>query len=147
MEIKLLNNLRIKKAKAILVELFKIDIFYLENNTNRKRNVIEARRFLIYYMNRELLIPYLRVKDYIKNLHHCTALHHCRKLEELLPQERGLREKYHKFYVLANDFDTLSVLLKLKRDKVKYYNSHIKAINNQLKEERNENNSKSPENI
>ena len=143
MEIKPLNDLRIKKAKKILVELFNIDIFYLENNTNRKSHIIEARRFLIYYMNRELLIPYNRIKDYIKNLHHCTALHHCKKLEELFPQERWLREKYHKFYILANDFDMLAVLLKLKRDKVNYYNSEIKAINKQLKEKRHENNSKS----
>ena len=34
---------RIEKAREILSEMFNIDRFYLENNTCRKMNVIDAR--------------------------------------------------------------------------------------------------------
>ena len=134
---------RIEKAKKVLLELFDVDIYFLENNTNRKREVIEARRFLIYYLNRELKIPYNRLQDYIKGLHHATAIYQCRRLEELIQIEKPLRNTYNKFLVLANDFDVLETLLTIKRQQANYLNREIYALNNNLKEKRNENNSKS----
>lgn len=134
---------RIEKAKKVLLELFDVDIYFLENNTNRKREVIEARRFLIYYLNRELKIPYNRLQDHIKGLHHATGIYQCRKLEELIKIEKPLRNTYNKFLVLANDFDVLETLLTIKRQQANYLNREIYALNNNLKEKRNENNSKS----
>ena len=134
---------RIEKAKKVLLELFDVDIYFLENNTNRKREVIEARRFLIYYLNRQLKIPYQHLKKYIKGLHHATAIYQCRKLEDLLKTEKPLRNTYNKFLVLANDFDVLETLLTIKRQQANYLNREIYALNNNLKEKRNENNSKS----
>tara|TARA_R100000656_G_scaffold124102_1_gene101546 strand:+ start:213 stop:686 length:474 start_codon:yes stop_codon:yes gene_type:complete len=134
---------RIEKAKQVLLELFDVDIFFLENNTNRKREVIEARRFLIYYLNRQLKIPYHHLKKHIKGLHHATAIYQCRRLEELIKIEKPLRNTYNKFLVLANDFDVLETLLTIKRQQANYLNREIYALNNNLKEKRNENNSKS----
>ena len=134
---------RIEKAKKVLLELFDVDIYFLENNTNRKREVIEARRFLIYYLNRQLQIPYNRLQDHIKGLHHATAIYQCRRLEELIKIEKPLRNTYNKFLVLANDFDVLETLLTIKRQQANYLNREIYALNNNLKEKRNENNSKS----
>jgi len=135
METTELNIIRIEKAKIILSKMFKLKKYYLENNINRKHNIVEARRFLIYYMKRELYIPYNRIKDYIKGTHHATAIHHCHKLDELmqLKSEKKLREKYSKFLVLANNLDVLEELLIIKRDQTKFLNSEIEEINNQIK--------------
>ena len=137
---------RIDRAKNILSHMFDVDKFYLENNTCRKRNVIDARRFLVYYMNRELEIPYNRLQDYIKGMHHATGIHLCRTFEDFTigrTADVEMRNNYHKFIVLANDFDILETMLKIKRGQAKHLNQEIKEINNQIKEKRNENNSES----
>ena len=137
---------RIDKARQILSEMFDVDRFYLENNTCRKRNVIDARRFLVYYMNRELQIPYMRLKDYIKGMHHATGIHLCRTFENFTigkTANKKMRNQYHKFIVLANDFDVLQSLMQIKRSQARYLNTELKEINNQIKEKRDANNSKS----
>lgn len=137
---------RIEKARQILSEMFNIDRFYLENNTCRKRNVIDARRFLVYYMNRELQIPYMRLKDYIKGMHHSTGIHLCKTFEQMTigrAANRKMRNQYHKFIVLANDFDVLQTLMQIKRSQARYLNTELREINNQIKQRKNENNSKS----
>ncbi len=138
---------RIRKAKEVLLELFDVELCYLENNTNRKKEVIEARRFFIYYLNVELKIPYNRLKDYIKGLHHSTAMYQCKKLEDLLKIEKPLRNKYNKFLVLANDFDVLDTLLKIKRKQADYLNMEIRDLNTNLKNKLYENISKSKRNF
>ena len=137
---------RIEKAREILSEMFNIDRFYLENNTCRKRNVIDARRFLVYYINRELKIPYMRLKDHIIGMHHSTGIHLCKTFEQMTigrAANRKMRNQYHKFIVLANDFDVLQTLMQIKRSQARYLNTELREINNQIKEKRNENNSKS----
>jgi len=142
----LFKIVRIDKARNILSHMFDVDKYYLENNTCRKRNVVDARRFLVYYMNRELEIPYMRLKDYIKGMHHATGIHLCRTFENFTigkAANRELRNKYHKFIVLANDFDVLETMLKIKRGQARYLNTELREINNQIKQRKNENNSKS----
>tara|TARA_Y100000114_G_scaffold150633_1_gene166354 strand:- start:284 stop:730 length:447 start_codon:yes stop_codon:yes gene_type:complete len=137
---------RLDRARNILCQMFNVDKYYLENNTCRKRNVIDARRFLVYYMNRELEIPYNRLQDYIKGMHHATGIHLCRTFEDFTigrTADVEMRNNYHKFIVLANDFDILETMLKIKRGQAKHLNQEIKEINNQIKEKRNENNSES----
>lgn len=137
---------RIDKARQILSEMFNVDRFYLENNTCRKRNVIDARRFLVYYMNRELEIPYNRLQDYIKGMHHATGIHLCRTFEDITigrTANKEMRNKYHKFIVLANDFDVLETLMQIKRSQARYLNTELKEINNQIKQRKYENNSES----
>ena len=139
---KMLKEERIEKAKDILCKLFKIDIFYLENNTCRKREIIEARRFFIYYLRDELDITYAGISDYVKGLHHSTAIHHCKKFKELIKDEKPLRNKYHKFIITANDFDVLNTLLSIKRTQAKYLNRELRDLNSLLTEKRWEENVK-----
>ena len=94
----LFKIVRIDKARNILSHMFGVDKYYLENNTCRKRNVVDARRFLVYYMNRELEIPYMRLKDYIKGMHHATGIHLCRTFENFTigkAANREMRNNYH----------------------------------------------------
>ena len=142
MDRKILKEERIEKAMGILCQMFKVDKFYLENNTCRKRNVIDARRFFIYYLRNEIIMPYHRIKDYVKGLHHATAIYQCKKLGELLQYEKTLRNKYHKFIVMANDFDVLTTLLSIKRTQAKYLNRELRELNSLLTEKRGEEQSK-----
>ena len=142
MEKKILKKERIEKAKEILCEIFKIDKIYLENNTCRKKDVIEARRFFIYYLRDELEITYAAISNHIKGLHHSTAIYHCKKFEDLLRYEKPLRNKYHKFIVMANDFDDLTVLLSIKKQQALYLNKELKELNNLFTKKRWEEQSK-----
>ena len=142
MDKKLLRDERIEKAKEILSEIFNVDKFYLENNTCRKRNIIDARRFFIYYLRNEIIMPYDKIKDYIKGLHHATAIYQCKKFRELLQYEKPLRNKYHKFIITANDFDVLNTLLSIKRTQAKYLNRELRDLNSLLTEKRGEENVK-----
>tara|TARA_R110002020_G_scaffold1629_6_gene7355 strand:+ start:2399 stop:2851 length:453 start_codon:yes stop_codon:yes gene_type:complete len=136
MERKILNKERIEKAKEILCQMFKVNKTYLENNTCRKKNVMEARRFFIYYIRNELYITYSGISNFIEGLHHSTAIYHCRKFEDLLKYEKPLRDKYHKFIVLANDFDVLATLLSIKRTQCQYLNLELKELNGLLTQKR-----------
>ena len=136
MEKKILKKERIEKAKEILCEIFKVDKFYLENNTCRKREVIEARRFFIYYLRTELYITYSGISNYVEGLHHSTAIYHCRKFKDLLKYEKTLRDKYHKFIVMANDFDVLATLLSIKRTQCQHLSIELKELNGLLTQKR-----------
>ena len=143
----LLLNKRIIKARESLCEIFNVKAKFLRRNINRKKNVIDARRFLVYYMYNELQIKYNHIKKYIAGMHHSTAIYQCKKLEDLLQVEKPLRKKYNEFITKSNEFDILSILLEGKRHQARQINNDIKQINNQIKEQTNENNSKSSKNI
>ena len=134
---------RINRAKEILMEMFKVDKFYLENNTYRKRNVIDARRFLVYYMYNELGIKYNHIKNYIIGMHHATAIYLCRSFDDLTKFDKNYLNQYHKFFVLANDIEVINTLITIKREQSKFLSMELKELTNQIKEKRNENNSKS----
>ena len=143
----MLLNKRIIQARESLCKIFNIKAKFLKKNICRKRDVIDARRFLVYYMYNELGIKYYHIKKYITGLHHATAIYQCRKLEDLLQVEKPLRKKYNEFITKSNDFDILSVLLKSKRNQARQINNDIKQINNQIKEQKHENYCKSTEKI
>ncbi|MBC8265443.1 MAG: hypothetical protein H8E84_00580 [Flavobacteriales bacterium] len=134
-----IKEVRIARAKEVLCKMFDVEMVYLENNTNRKSNIMEARRFLIYYLRNEIGITYHGMKIYIKSLHHSTAIHHCIKMDELMDVEKGLKRQYNEFVIESNELDMLNVMLNAKRDVAKAIMKEIKGINNQIKEKRNEN--------
>jgi len=135
---KLLLNKRIIRARQSLCKMFNIKAKYLTHNTNRKRNVIEARRFLTYYMYNDLGIKYYHMKKYIIGMHHATAINQCRKLENLLQFEKPLRKKYNTFISESNDLDELGILLKGKRAEAVRIKNDINEIYNNIKLKRNE---------
>jgi len=135
---RLLLNKRIIRARESLCKMFNIKVKYLTHNTNRKRNVIEARRFLTYYMYNDLGIKYYHMKKYIIGMHHATAISQCRKLENLLQFEKPLRKKYNTFISESNDLDVLNILLKGKRAEAVRIKNDINEIYNNIKLKRNE---------
>lgn len=88
----------ILKAKLILADMFGINLSHFETHTTRKRNVIEARRFLIYFLRDELGLAYHKIIDYVPAIsNHATAIHHHKNLTEYMKNEVELDCKYQKF--------------------------------------------------
>ena len=100
----------ILKAKLILAQMFGIGVSHFEKHKSRKKNVIEARRFLIYFLRKELKITFVEICQYIPALtNHATAIHHYKRMKELLSVEAPILRKYEEFkHTLLSD-ETLSI--------------------------------------
>ena len=139
----MLLNKRMIMARKTLCKIFNIKTKFLRKNINRKRDVIDARRFLVYYMYNELGIRYSHMNRYIIGMHHSTAIYQCNKLEDLLEMEKPLRKKYTKFISDSNNFDVLKTLIEIKKEEANHIKREIYALTNNLKEKGNENHSTS----
>ena len=87
------------RAKVILSEMFKINICHFEKHISRKVNVIEARRFLIFFLREEMEITYEEILRYcpaIKN--HATAIYHFNTLSNYILVEPSTKKKYDLFH-------------------------------------------------
>jgi len=88
----------VKMAKLKLCEKFNVKMEDFEKKTSRKANVIEARRFLIYFLVRDLEVRPSHVKWFIPSLqNHATALHHLKKMEHFMLNEIGKADEYLDF--------------------------------------------------
>ena len=89
----------IEMAKCTLSEIFQIKREDIDIRT-RSREVVEARRFLIYFMIMELGIKFSFVPKYLKSIRsHASAMHHYYKMLDLinLNHEKKLRSDYENF--------------------------------------------------
>ena len=89
----------IEMAKCTLSEMFQYKRDDIDIRT-RKRKVVEARRFLIYFMIMELGIKFSFVPKYLKSIRsHASAMHHYYKMMDLLnmKHEKKLRSDYDNF--------------------------------------------------
>tara|TARA_R110000823_G_scaffold17068_7_gene54322 strand:+ start:374 stop:763 length:390 start_codon:yes stop_codon:yes gene_type:complete len=94
----------ILRAKLILANLFNINIIHFEKHTTRKVDVIEARRFLVYFLRDEVGMTYKKIVEAIPALtNHATAIHHYKKLKEYMDVYPDLCNKYHKFRLAIID--------------------------------------------
>ena len=85
-------------AKCVLAKMFGIDMEHFEIHTSRKSNVVEARRFLIYFLTHELQVKYDHVRRYIPSLtNHATAMHHYSKHCFMLGRYSTTRKLYREF--------------------------------------------------
>ena len=78
--------------------MFDIHIKNFEVNVTRTTNVIEARRYLCYFLVDELGIQYNKVSKYIPAItNHATAIHHCKKFKDYLMVEMPTLRNYETF--------------------------------------------------
>lgn len=83
----------IEIAKCTLTDLFNISREDLDRRS-RRREVIEARRFLIYFMVNELGIKFAYVAKHLKSIRsHATAMHHYYKLGDLMSMKHEEKTK------------------------------------------------------
>ena len=88
----------ILKAKLILADMFGINLSHFETHTTRRIDVIEARRFLVYFLRDELALTYNKIIKFVPAIsNHATAIHHYKKLEGYMQNETDLEAKYQKF--------------------------------------------------
>lgn len=88
----------IEIAKVTLADYFNINKNEFETGRCRKRPIVEAKRFLIYFMVNELGVKFLYVSDYMPSLKsHATAMHHFYRMIELMEVEDDTQQKYANF--------------------------------------------------
>ena len=88
----------IQMAKSVLADIFQINTMHFETHVTRTSNVIEARRFLIYYLFTECGIKHLHMKQFVPALkNHATSIHHYKKMKELMEIEQPTELAYENF--------------------------------------------------
>lgn len=105
----------ILKAKCILADMFDCNVNIFQTNYTRAKNVVEARRFLTYFLYNELDIKYTDIPRYIPAItNHATAIHHCRKLEWYMDKEQSTQRYYIQFKEMLLADDCVSVEKEIK---------------------------------
>ena len=90
----------IQRAKLLLAEHFKINVIHFDKRLSRERAVVEARRFIVYFLRNELEFTYIEIVNSLGSItNHATAIHHYRRMKELLEIEKPIRNYYAKFIV------------------------------------------------
>tara|TARA_R110002050_G_scaffold90883_1_gene191129 strand:- start:3580 stop:3969 length:390 start_codon:yes stop_codon:yes gene_type:complete len=118
----------ILRAKLILADMFNINLSHFETHVTRQRDVIEARRFLVYFLRDELGLTYKRIAECIPAItNHATAIHHHKKLAGYLEVYEELDFKYQKFrQLIINDPDNMI------ENEIQAMLEKKKRINNQI---------------
>jgi len=96
----------IEIAKCTLADIFNIRKEEFDRAITRKANVIEARRFLIYFLVNELSFKFSDVPKVMKCItSHATAMHHFYKMMDWMEQkaEEETKIKYMNFKNLMID--------------------------------------------
>ena len=98
----MMHHFRMEKsiqiAKSVLAKMFNINVIHFDKHVSRSANINEARRFLIYYLIKELDVKYLHMKYHVPALtNHATAIHHFKKMEQLMDVEWITRQRYDEF--------------------------------------------------
>ena len=93
----------ILRAKIILGDIFNIQLLHFEKNISRKKNVVEARRFLVFYLRKHMNLKYSEIKKYIPAItNHATVLFHYKKMKSNLEIYSDVRKKWDLFYSKFN---------------------------------------------
>ena len=87
----------ISRALVELSLMFDVDIKDITQMKCRKSNIMDARRFLIYYLHNNKGVKHFHMKQYIKGIHHATSIYHCKLIVNLFDTEEKYRRKYFEF--------------------------------------------------
>ena len=124
-------------AKCTLAEIFDINIIEFDRKITRRRNVIEARRFLIFFLADELGMKFLHIPKEMKSItSHATAMHHFYKMIDLLRLEEKTRSKYLEFKNLMQEkgLNTLQSELVKQKQIQKFASWNIKQLKEMINE-------------
>tara|TARA_R110001599_G_scaffold34526_1_gene110636 strand:- start:798 stop:1199 length:402 start_codon:yes stop_codon:yes gene_type:complete len=113
-------------AITILAKMYNVPEEQLRKVGSRKRQIMEARRLLIFYLNRFIGIKHLHMKQYIKGLCHATSIHHCNKMEWFILYDIESRAAYDDFQEKMQLFDIRSEIIKDKQQRVVRLQAEIK---------------------
>ena len=87
----------ILKAKLLIADYFKINPIHFDKHTTRKKNIVEARRFLVYFLRNELGFTFHSILIAIPSItNHTTVIHHHKRMKEIMKLEKGIKQFYQK---------------------------------------------------
>ena len=84
-------------AVSILSEMFNGKKNQILDMKSRKRNIIQAKRFLIYYLHKGLHVKHNHMNKYIQNIDHSTSVYHVKKFSDLLEFDKETIRDYKIF--------------------------------------------------
>jgi|TARA_Y100000033_G_C2732655_1_gene104247 hypothetical protein len=128
---------KIEIAKCTLADMFSMNVEDFDRSITRKSNVIEARRFLIYYLVDDLSLKFVDVPNKMKCIStHASAIHHFYRMIDLMDTEEDTKKKYLTF---KNNLNTRGVYsLEKHLDKLinqrKLVNWNIKKLKQMINE-------------
>ena len=127
----------IEIAKCTLADIFNIRKKEFDEHISRKKPVVEARRFLIYFLVDELGMKFNKVPQVMTSLtNHASIMHHFYKMMDLMEIESDTRIKYVDFknQMLDKGMDKLEKEL-VKQIKInKVVNWNIKELKRMIDE-------------
>ena len=127
----------IEIAKCTLADIFNFNKIELDRKKTRKGNIIEARRFLIYFLVNELNFKFIGVPKVMKCItSHATAMHQFYKMMELMDIEEKTKLKYINFknQMLEKGMDHLEVELHKQFLVLKEVKYNIKQLKDMIDE-------------
>tara|TARA_R100000742_G_C4279010_1_gene102657 strand:- start:4256 stop:4657 length:402 start_codon:yes stop_codon:yes gene_type:complete len=128
----------IQIAKITLADTFNVPVNIFEKEyKGRQKNVVEARRFLVYFLRKELDITYEKICEYCPTyISHATVMHHYKKLEQFMIIEKHLKKKYDNFKeaMLNSGLDKLEKELTRQVDLRQGIENNIKALKSLIDE-------------
>lgn len=128
---------KIEIAKCTLAEMFSMNVDDFDRSITRKSNVIEARRFLIYYLVDDLSLKFVDVPKKMKCIStHASAIHHFYRMIDLMDTEEITKKKYLTFKNNLNTRGVYSLEKHLDKliDQRKLVNWNIKKLKQMINE-------------
>ena len=92
--------LKVLNQLAIMFKVSPNDIIEMNG---RKEELVAARRFYVYYLNKHKNIPHNQIKKYIKGMCHATSIYHCRKLEDYFKIYEDVKVEYIEMLYQADE--------------------------------------------
>ena len=83
----------IDMIKDIVAKHFSVDIEAIQSKS-RKREIVQARQFAMYFAKKITNKPYAEIGKLIGNRNHATVLHACKTIDTL----KGIDKDFKKFY-------------------------------------------------
>lgn len=128
---------KIEIAKCTLADMFSMNVEDFDRSITRKSNVIEARRFLIYYLVDDLSLKFVDVPNKMKCIStHASAIHHFYRMIDLMDTEEDTKKKYLTFKNNLNTRGVYSLEKHLDKllDQRKLVNWNIKKLKQMINE-------------
>ena len=124
----------IDMAISVAADIYNVPEEELRKMGVRNKSIMEARRIVIFYLNRFVGVRHNSMKHYIKGMHHATSIHHCNKMEWFLLYDPPTKETYDYFQSKMKEFDIRNEIIKDKQMKVVQLqaeiNDYLKTQNN-----------------
>tara|TARA_R100000664_G_C2696710_1_gene98647 strand:+ start:221 stop:625 length:405 start_codon:yes stop_codon:yes gene_type:complete len=129
----------IEIAKCTLADLFNIKKSDFDRKTTRRYPVVEARRFLIYFLVDDLSMKFSDIPKVMNCItSHASAMHHFYKMMNWMDMksEEKLRLKYREFkqQMLAKGMDKLEKELLNQYEMRKTVNRNIRQLKKMIDE-------------